>query len=559
MTFKNTISILLSLLFMGVLLTGCNAPAHKHDMHESDADSKRYLGHQNAVTLLSEGKNYRVTLFSNHSPIPVKSIHTWTVHVEDMSGKPFENGKVYVNGGMPMHRHDFPTIPTAKKYLGNGDYEVEGLKFSMYGHWEIGFNIQQGRITDSVVFKINLQPDVLATNTQWSEQELLKISSLWIGNLSDLSTRSTNRVADNPEAARLGQKIFFDQRFSANGQVACANCHKPELYFTDGLKVSQGIGAAKRNSPTIVGAHYHTWFFHDGRADSLWSQALGPLEDRKEHGGSRTQYAHIIYNDPDYRSSYEALFGEMPNLSDKVRFPAAGGPVLDRTLLHAWEGMSNNDRKAVTQVFVNTAKSIAAYERLLKPAPSRFDKYVKAMIENNSETMEPLMSAEELAGLKLFISKANCTLCHNGPMFTDFIFHNIATPPVNVKRYDFGRQKAIFSVKGSLFNCRGEYNDTKDKICDELKYMVFHEEETKGAFKTPGLRNVSKTAPYMHAGQYRTLSDVMKHYARPPSTKVGMSDLLPVELNAKELAQLEAFLRTLDSDIDATPELLSPL
>lgn len=221
--------------------------------------------------------------------------------------------------------------------------------------------------------------------------------------------------------------------------------------------------------------------------------------------------------------------------------------------------MSEKDRKAVTDVFVNTAKSIAAYERLLNPAPSRFDDYVKAVTENDSEKMSQLMSAEEVAGLKLFVSKANCTLCHNGPMFTDFIFHNIATPPVNVKRYDFGRQKAVRRVKRSPFNCRGEYNDAKDKSCDELKYMVFHEEETKAAFKTPSLRNVSKTAPYMHAGQYKTLADVMKHYAKPPGTKVGLSDLLPVELNEKELVQLEAFLLTLDSAIDADPKLLSPL
>ena len=333
-------------------------------------------------------------------------------------------------------------------------------------------------------------------------------------------------------------------------------CNNPGLYFTDGLEVARGIDTVNRNAPTIVGASYNTWFFHDGRADSLWSQALGPLEDRQEHGGSRTQYAHMIYNDPDYRASYEKLFGKMPDLSDNKRFPAAAGPVLDRNLLRAWKAMTEEDQKTITTVFVNIAKSIAAYERLLKPAPSRFDNYVEAVLDNDSEKMDELMSQDEAAGLKLFVGKANCWLCHNGPLLSDLGFHNVATPPVNVKRYDFGRQKGFRHVKKSPFNCRGEYNDAKDKSCDELKYIEFHEEETKAAFKTPSLRNVSKTAPYMHSGQYKTLSDVMKHYAKPPSTKVGMSDLLPVELNDKELEQLEAFLLTLDSPIDADPKWL---
>jgi len=536
-------------------------PSQEHDMSEMehmahDVDPGRYAGRKNAVTKISENGNYRITLFSNESPVPVQKIHTWTVHIETKTGKAFDDGKVYVNGGMPMHRHGLPTKPKAKKYLGNGDYQVDGVKFNMHGHWELRFNIQSGRDTDRIVFKVNLQSAESVLSQQWSKQELATIRSLWIDNLPTLLANSGNRVADNADAAEFGQKIFFDKRFSANGRVACASCHKPELYFTDGLKVSQGIGTAKRNSPTIVGASYSAWFFRDGRADSLWSQALEPLEDRQEHGGSRSQYAQIIYNDPAYRASYEKLFGAMPDLSDKARFPAYAGPVKSRRLLKAWKSMSDKDQKAVTLVFVNFAKAIAAYERLLKAAPSRFDNYVKAIVNSDNAKMNQLMSVDELAGLKLFVSKANCMICHNGPMLTDFSFHNIATPPTSTKRYDWGRNKGARKVKKSEFNCRGEYNDTKNKQCPELDYIVFHKEETAAAFKTPSLRNVSKTAPYMHAGQYKTLSDVMKHYADPPSTKVGTSDLLPVKLNKTELAQLEAFLLTLDSPVDANLKLL---
>lgn len=391
----------------------------------------------------------------------------------------------------------------------------------------------------------------------WNEDDIIVLRRLWLGSLPETPPGNTNAVADHPEAARLGQKIFFDKRFSVNGQVACVNCHKPELYFTDGLEVAQGIGVVKRNAPTIVGTSYNTWFFLDGRADSLWSQALGPLENELEHGGTRVQYAHLVYSDASMREQYENLFGPMPDLSDKKRFPVNAGPVKDRTAKKAWKTMKSEDRKAITQIYVNIGKVIAAYERKLNPAPSRFDTYVDSAIKKDKASMQKLFSDDELAGLRLFMSKANCMICHNGPMFTDNIFHNIATPPRSAKKYDFGRSKGVHKVKKSEFNCLSEYNDAKEKNCDELKYMVIHREETYAAFKTPSLRNVSKTAPYMHAGQYKTLSDVLKHYADPPSTKVGMSDLLPVELNEKELVQLEAFLLTLDSPIDADPKLLS--
>lgn len=539
--------------------SGMMAGSMNHMTHAA-AGTARYADRKNAVTMKSESGNYRISLFSDVSPIPVKKMHTWTVHVENMSGAPFESGRLYVNGGMPMHRHDFPTMPIVKEYLGNGDYKVEGIKFNMFGHWEMGFNIQSGRETDYVVFKINLQPGGNLVNQQWSEQELSRIRDLWIGNLSELPSASpTNRVADNALAAELGQKIFFDKRFSVNGQVACATCHNPDLYFTDGLAVAQGVGVVERNAPTVVGASFNTWFFRDGRADSLWSQALGPLEDRQEHGGSRNQYAHIIYNDPDYRSRYEELFGALPDLSNQTRFPDQAGPVFDKTFLRAWKSMTEIDRKVVTTVFVNFAKAVAAYERLLKPGPSRFDQYVKAMIENDNEKMNQSMSADEVAGLKLFVSKANCTMCHNGPLFSDLIFHNIATPPVSTRLYDWGRYKGVRHVKKSEFNCRGAYNDAKNRECPELDYVVFHKEDTAAAFKTPGLRNVSKTAPYMHAGQYKTLAEVIGHYAKPPATKVGISDLLAITLNKSEQKQLEAFLLTLDSPIDADPRLLAPL
>ena len=530
---------------------------HMQHMSMNQHDPMRFIDREHAVSQMSEKGRYRITLFSNVSPIPVQQIHSWTVVVEDAAGKPYE-GRVFFSGGMPMHRHGFPTKPQSKRYLGDGNYLVEGIKFNMHGEWELRFRIptSDGR-ADRAVFKVDLRPSSVQASHEWDEVELAVLRSMWIESLEVMADPS-NRVSESDDAAKLGQQFFFDKRFSANGQVACATCHKPENYFSDGLPTSQGVGLAKRNAPSIVGARFHTWFFHDGRADSLWSQALGPMEDQREHGGSRTQYAHIVFNDADYRERYEKLFGQMPDMSDKARFPATAGPVKNKRLLDAWNAMLEVDRAAVTQVYVNIGKAIAAYEAKLIPASSRFDNYIKAALENNKAKMSELLRPDELAGLKLFLGKGNCTICHNGPMLSDLGFHNIATPPRNLKQYDWGRYKAVSRIKKSEFNCRSQYNDANEKQCAELDYLILHKEETAAAFKTPSLRNVSKTAPYMHAGQYQTLSEVMKHYAEPPSTKVGMSDLLPVDLNAAELVQLEAFLKTLDGPINAAPELLVP-
>jgi cytochrome c peroxidase len=278
------------------------------------------------------------------------------------------------------------------------------------------------------------------------------------------------------------------------------------------------------------------------------------MEDAKEHGGNRAMYAHVIYKDKNYKKEYENLFGKMPNLSNTKKFPGSAGPTKDRHASQAWKSMQPEDRKAITQIYVNMGKAIAAYEHKLRPAPAKFDHFAKAVINKDAVAMQKAMSNDEAAGLKLFISKANCIICHNGPAFRDFEFHNVGAPQTMVNnRYDFGRKTATSKVKRSPFNCFGEYNDSADKSCDELTYIVFDEHTTLGAFKTPSLRNISKTAPYMHAGQYKTLADVINHYIDPPPIKLGENDtrMMTFDLDDTEQHQLEQFLKALDSDIDA--------
>ena len=130
---------------------------HKH-MHgaPSEEQVRQFTNRENAVSQMSQKGNYRFTLFSTEAPIPLQRIHNWTVHVETKDGQPVEDARVFVFGGMPMHRHGFPTKPRVKKYLGNGDYKVEGIKFNMPGHWQMRFNISHKGKSDRVVYDIHL-------------------------------------------------------------------------------------------------------------------------------------------------------------------------------------------------------------------------------------------------------------------------------------------------------------------------------------------------------------------------------------------------------------------
>lgn len=389
----------------------------------------------------------------------------------------------------------------------------------------------------------------------WSPDEQITLESLWLGSLKDLAPDPSNQFADNPRAAQLGQKLFFDPRFSANGQVACSTCHQPERYFSDGLQVGQGLGLTHRNTPSVVGSAYSPWFFLDGRADSEWSQALGPLESALEMGGARSQVAHLIAQH--YRSDYEAVFGPLPDLSDRTRFPESAGPLDEPGLRAAWEAMDPADQQAVTRIFVNMGKALAAYERTLLPGPSRFDDYLAASMQGKSLARLQALNPDEVAGLALFIGKGDCTKCHNGPLLTNNEFHILGVPGLPGPAQDLGRQEGVVRLLASEFNCLGPYSDAGPDDCAELRFMKTSGHEIVRAFRTPSLRNVSQTGPYMHAGQFTTLFAVLDFYNRAPQPADGHSELIPLHLTQPELSQLISFLQALDGGIDAPPERLS--
>jgi cytochrome c peroxidase len=397
---------------------------------------------------------------------------------------------------------------------------------------------------------------LLWPRSEWTKEETTTLRGLWIGSLPPLSPDPSNRVADNPQAVAMGQRLFFDTRLSSNGKVACATCHLPAQDFQDGKPLGEGVGTTTRRTMPLAGTAYSPWLFWDGRKDSLWAQALGPLESAVEHGGSRTQYTHVLAQH--YRAEYEALFGPLPDLSDPTRFPASAGPVDDPTARQAWESMAPEDREAVTRIYANIGKAIAAYERKLMPGSSRFDQYVEALLNNNTTGMRAALTPQEAAGLRLFVGKAGCINCHNGPLFTNNDFHNTGVPAAAGLPEDTGRAAGVRQVLEDEFNCLSAYSDAQEEDCGELRFAKTDDHALERQFKPPSLRDVAERAPYMHAGQFATLRQVLEHYNNAPDAPHGHSELKPLGLSEQELVQLEAFLRSLSGSLNTPPELLAP-
>lgn len=208
-----------------------------------------------------------------------------------------------------------------------------------------------------------------------------------------------------------------------------------------------------------------------------------------------------------------------------------------------WIKMSKADQEIITTIFVNLGKSIAAYERTLMPASSRLDQYIGYVFGENKT--DPEFTKNEIDGLKLFIGKGMCIMCHNGPLLTTHGFKNLGLPTVKKLGVDQGRFIGIKDLINDKFNCLGKYSDAKKTDCVEMNFIKTLVDESMGAFKIPGLRNVGNTAPYMHSGQFETLSEVLKHYREKPTTIIGHTDLLANDLSDDDLINLEAFLRTL--------------
>jgi len=403
---------------------------------------------------------------------------------------------------------------------------------------------------------------VVANDVAFTADEIERI--LEFSPLSEPPPDPTNAVYESPAAARFGQALFFDKRLSGTGETSCSTCHEPERSWTDGKRTASAVSNLSRHTPTLWNVAFNRWFFWDGRKDSLWSQALGPLEDAREHAGSRLQYAHLVVEDPEYARAYREVFGGLPDLSNPVRFPPEGRPMTgqpDHPHILNWTSMTARDRDIVNTVFANIGKSIAAYERNLISRAAPFDTFVEGLREANSEKQKAIGPAAK-RGLSLFLGKARCFLCHTGPNFTDLEFHNDRIPGGEGEGVlDLGRFKGVQFVREDEFNGIGRYSDDPEGSArDKIAYLI-RNVHSRGEFKTPSLRNVARTAPYMHNGHLTTLADVVRFYNKLegalPAHKGAERLVIPLELTQGEEGDLVAFLETL-TDESLPKELLAP-
>ena len=344
----------------------------------------------------------------------------------------------------------------------------------------------------------------------------------------------TNRFADDPAAAALGQAFFFDFRFSKHSTIACSTCHSPFYAFADIESTSLATGRGTRNTPTVLNAAYNEWQLWDGRAETMWAQALFALEGESEMAGTRLQYAHVIYEH--YRADYEDVFGPLPELEDTSRFPDDGKPGEA-----AFDDMSEADQIAINTIFSNLGKAFEAYQRLLISRDAPFDRYVAGD--------EDAISPAAKNGLKIFVGKGGCVDCHNTPRFTDNAFHNLGVPPGTVE--DSGRFEGIPKLLNNMFNSAGMYSDWRAASEEMLGVMAAHPED-QGAFRTPPLRNIAVTAPYFHTGEFPTLASVIafKNAGGWTTAFPGMDavPIAPLHLTETEQIDLVEFLKTLTGE-----------
>lgn len=389
---------------------------------------------------------------------------------------------------------------------------------------------------------------------RWSAQEVTTLASMRLKEAGERPADASNAYEQRTEAASFGRTLFNDTRLSKNGQVACVSCHAANNQFEDGRQFGKGIGTGKRRTMPVMGAAHSPFLFWDGRKDSAWSQALGPLEDAAEHGGNRARFVKLVL--AQYKDQYGKLFGAVLEVGKLPDDASPSGTEAERA---AWAALAPAARDGVNRVFANMGKAIAAYERQVSYGESRFDQYAQATVAGDGRGQEAL-TGQEVRGLRLFLIKGQCATCHNGPLLTDHAFHNTGVPPIEPANPDRGRAEGLKKLLKDEFNCLGRYSDAKPEQCGELQFLRADEPGQLAAFRTPSLRNVAARPPYMHAGQFATLEQVVQHYAASPKAVIGHSELArpgekhaerqTIQLSADEVKDLAAFLGTLTGPVN---------
>lgn len=324
-----------------------------------------------------------------------------------------------------------------------------------------------------------------------------------------------NAQSGRAAAVALGQRLFFDARLSPGAQVTCASCHVPGLAFADGRARSQGLAELERNSPSLWNAVHERWQAWDGAADSLWAQSIRPLLDQREMGSSAAHVQATIAADRELSCRYEKSFARRPTAVD------------------------------AEAAMVDAAKAIGAFVATLVSPRTPFDDFRDALAagDRRAAARYPLAAQR---GLRLFVGRGNCALCHVGPRFSNGEFADTGLPFFSRPgQVDPGRHGGIEALRASPYNLLSRWADGGDTTKTR---HVMPQHRNFGEFKVPGLRHVAQTAPYMHDGQLATLDDVVRHYSELNVERLhadGEQILRPLGLSEGERADLVAFLQTL--------------
>jgi cytochrome c peroxidase len=329
----------------------------------------------------------------------------------------------------------------------------------------------------------------------------------------------SNRASGDARAVALGQRLFFDARLSANGAVSCGTCHVPAQAWADGMPRGVGLDRLDRNTPSVINAGLGRWFAWDGRSDSLWSQALKALLDPREMGVSAAHVAGLMRSDPTLACLYEQAWRERPAAA------------------------ASDDA-----VLVSAAKATAAFVETLASGRTAFDDF-RAAVGRRDRPAALAYPVAAQRGLRLFVGRGNCYLCHVGPTFTNGEFHDVGVPFLLAPgRVDAGRHDGIKRLRADRFNLLGPWSDDASGAAATKTRHVEPQHANFGQFKTPSLRNVALTAPYMHDGRYATLREAVRHYSELNMERLhthGEQLLRPLKLSDRELDDMVAFLETL--------------
>jgi len=340
----------------------------------------------------------------------------------------------------------------------------------------------------------------------------------------------TNRVSGMPAAIAFGRRLFFEPRFSPNGYISCVACHQPDRSFTDDRPRARGLAPVDRNAVALQNLRLQRWFGWGGSSDSLWMASLRPILDEREIAGSAEKVAFVIRTGDGVACRYRAAFGADPARQD------------------------------AETVLVNVGKALAAYEETLATGRTAFDDFRDALARGEPPPRNYPLAAQR--GLKLFVGRGNCSACHSGPNFTDGAFRATGVPSfVGQTVADGGRYAGLRTLRASRFNLLGRYNDDTAGASALATRGAKLDARDRGKWRTPSLRNVAVTAPYLHNGGAASLYDVVRRYTMPDESTLRVDDvrrLRRADLSGRDVEDLVAFLNTL-TDADGAHRPLAPL